>query len=146
MPVTEEDVREMLTLLDQYRYRVEALTQQLQVLTATEAELGQAWDFLEAYDKVEEGSEVMVPVGGGVFVSAKATRPERVTSSVGDGLFAEMDPKDAAKAIGERRDRVREMMQQVRGGIEQTEQSAMALQQQAEAAFQELQEARGAQG
>jgi prefoldin alpha subunit len=143
---TEEDVREMLGLLDQYRYRVEALTQQLQMLTVTEAELGQAWKFLGSYGDVEDGSEVLVPVGGGIFVSAQATRPDKVTGSVGDGLFVEMDPKDAAEAIGERRDRVREMMQQVRAGIEQTEQSAMALQQQAEAAFQELQEARGARG
>lgn len=143
MPATEDDVREMLTLLDQYRYRVEALSQQLNVLSATEAELGAAWDFLQKYDEVEEGSEVLIPIGGGVLVSAKATSPDKVISSIGSDLSAEVDPKKAAEAIGERRDRVREMMQQVKAGIEQTEQSAMALQQQAEAAFQELQQTKG---
>ena len=58
---------------------------------------------------------------------------------MGAEIVLELAPKDAAQQIGERRDRVREMMQQVRGGIEQTEQSATALQQQAETAFQELQ-------
>lgn len=139
MPATEEDVRQMLTLLDQYRYQAERLAQQLQVLTATEQELGAAWDFLKAFEGIEEEAEVKVPVGGGVFVSAKVTRPDKVITAVGDDLSIEIPPTDAAQRIGERRDRVREFIKQVRGSIEQTESSAMALQQQAEAAFQELQ-------
>ncbi len=139
MPATEEDVRQMLTLLDQYRYQAERLAQQLQVLTTTEQELGAAWQFLKSFDGIDEGAEVKVPVGGGVLVSAKVTRPDKVITSVGGDLSVEVPPADAAQRIGERRDRVREFMQQVRGSIEQTEASAMALQQQAEAAFQELQ-------
>jgi prefoldin alpha subunit len=143
MPATEEEVREMLTLLDQYRYRVEALTQQLNVLTTSEAELGAAWEFLQNYDTVEEGSDILIPIGGGVMVSAKATSPDKVIASIGSDLSADLDPKKAAEEIGERRDQIREMIQQIKGGIEQTEQSAMALQQQAEAAFQELQQSKG---
>jgi prefoldin alpha subunit len=142
MPPTEDEVREMLQLLDRYRYQVEMMTQQLTVLTNTEAELRSAWDFLESFDLIEDGSEVKIPVGGGVLVSARVTDPDKVLAAVGADIVAELDPKAAAQQIGERRDRVREMMQQVRAGIEQTEQSAMALQQQAEAAFQELQASR----
>ncbi|UCC92755.1 MAG: prefoldin subunit alpha, partial [Thermoplasmata archaeon] len=112
---------------------------QLQLLNATEQELGSAWDFLESFEEVEDGAEVKVPIGGGVFVSAKVTSPDKVLTSVGADLVAEIPPADAAQRIGERRDQVREMMQQIKGSIEQTEASAMALQQQAEAAFQELQ-------
>lgn len=139
MPVTEEEVRQMLAVLDQYRYQAEKLTQQLQVLNATEEELGAAWDFLKAFGDVKEGDEVKVPVGGGVFISARVTDPGGVLTAVGNDISVEVPPEDAAQRIGERRDRVREMMQQVRGSIEQTEASALALQQQAEAAFQELQ-------
>ena len=129
----------MLSVLDQYRYQAERLSQQLQVLTATEQELGAAWDFLGSFEGMEEGAEVKVPVGGGVFVSATVARPDRVLTAVGDDISVELPPGDAAQRIGERRDQVRELIQQVRGSIEQTEASAMALQQQAEAAFQELQ-------
>lgn len=139
MSVSEEDVRQMLSVLDQYRYQAERLSQQLQVLSVTEQELGAAWDFLKAFDEVEEGDEVKVPVGGGVFVSAKVTNPDGVLTAVGNDISVEIPPSDAAHRIGERRDQVRELMQQVRGSIEKTEASAMALQQQAEAAFQELQ-------
>jgi prefoldin alpha subunit len=139
LPVSEEEVRQMLSVLDQYRYQAEKLTQQLQMLTSTEMELGAAWDFLESFGEVAEGDEVKVPIGGGVFVSAQVVSPDRVLTSVGDDLSVEIPPTDAAQRIGERRDQVRELMQQVRGSIEQTEASAMALQQQAEAAFQELQ-------
>jgi prefoldin alpha subunit len=139
MSVSEEDVRQMLSVLDQYRYQAERLAQQLQVLTATEQELGAAWDFLESFEGTNEGDEVKVPIGGGVFVSAKVSSPDKVLTAIGNDISAEVPPADAAQRIGERRDQVRELIQQVKGSIEQTEASAMALQQQAEAAFQELQ-------
>lgn len=139
MPVSEEEVRQMLSVLDQYRYQAEKLTQQLSLLTNTDRELGAAWDFLKSFEEAEEGAEVKVPIGGGVFVSAKVIRPDKVLTAVGNDVSIEIPPADAAQEIGKRRDQVREMMQQVKGSIEQTEASAMALQQQAEAAFQELQ-------
>ena len=139
MVASEEEVREMLTILDRYKYQAEMMGQQLNMLTVTEQELGAAWNFLESFDEIEEGSDVMVPVGGGVMVAAKISRGDKVLTSVGDSIVAEMDPKDAAHRIGQRRDEVREMMQQVKAGIEQTEAQAQALSQQAEAAFQGLQ-------
>ena len=139
MVATEEEVREMLTILDRYKYQAEMMGQQLNMLTVTEQELGAAWDFLESFDDLEEGSEVMVPVGGGVMIAAKVSRGDKVLTSVGDNIVAEMDPKDATQRVGKRRDEVREMMQQVKAGIEQTEAQAQALSQQAETAFQALQ-------
>ena len=139
MPVSEEEVRQMLSVLDQYRYQAEKLAQQLSLLTSTEHEMGAAWEFLQSFGDTEDGSEVKVPIGGGVFISATVTRPDKVLTAVGNDLSVEVPPDDAAQRIGERRDQVREMMQQIKASIEQTEASAMALQQQAEAAFQELQ-------
>ena len=139
MPASEEEVRQMLSVLDQYRYQAERLTQQLSLLTNSERELGTAWDFLKSFEDAEEGAEVKVPIGGGVFVSAKVIRPDKVLTAVGNDVSIEIPPDDAAQEIGKRRDQVREMMQQVKGSIEQTEASTMALQQQAETAFQELQ-------
>ncbi len=139
MTASEEEVREMLSILDQYRYQAERLAQQLNMLTVTDQELGAAWDFLQAFKDAEEGAEVKVPIGGGVFVSAKVISPDRVIAAVGNDISTEIPPADAAQRVGERRDQVREMIQQVRGSIEQTEASAQALQQQAETAFQELQ-------
>ena len=144
MPPTEEDVREMIALLDRYRYEIEMFTQQLGLLTTTESELAAAWDFLGSFDEVKEGDDILVPVGGGVLISATVTDPEKVIASIGMDIQAEMDPEAAAERIGERRDRIREMIQQVRAGIEQREASSTALQQQAEAAYMELQNARGA--
>lgn len=129
----------MLSVLDQYRYQAERLTRQLSLLANTDRELGAAWDFLKSFEDVEEGAEVKVPIGGGVFVSAKVIKPDKVLTAVGNDVSIEIPPADAAQEIGNRRDQVREMMQQVKGSIEQTEASALALQQQAEAAFQELQ-------
>ena len=142
MVASEDEIREMLTILDRYKYQVDMMTQQLNMLNVTEQELGAAWDFLESFEDVEEGSEVMVPVGGGMFVTATVSKADKVLASVGGSIVAEMDPKDASKRIGERRDQVREMLQQVKAGIEQTEAQATALSQQAEAAFQELQASR----
>lgn len=132
----------MLSLLDRYRYEVEMLTQQLDMLTTSEQELGGAWNFLNSFGEIEEGTEVMIPVGGGVMVSANVTDSDKVLSAVGSDILTEMDPEAAAQSVGERRDQIRELIQQVRASIEQREASAQALSQQAEAAFQELQAAK----
>lgn len=142
MVATEEEIREMLNILDQYRYRAEMMGQQLGVLTTSEQELGIAWDFLEHFPEVKKGSKLLIPIGGGVMVSAKVERADKVLTAVGNDLHVELDPKDAAQRIGERRDRVREMMQQMRAAIEQVEAQAQALSEQAEAAFQGLQASR----
>lgn len=139
MVASEEEIREMLTILDRYKYRAEMMGQQLNMLTVTEQELAAAWKFLESFEEIDGGSEVMVPVGGGVMIAAKVSKGDKVLASVGNNIVAEMDPKDAAQRIGERRDEVREMIMQVRAGIEQTEAQAQALAEQAEAAFQGLQ-------
>ena len=143
MPVSEEEVQQMLSVLDQYRYQAERLVQQLSLLSNTEKELGSAWEFLQSFGDTEEGAEVKVPVGGGVFVSATITRPDKVLTAVGNDLSVEVTPADAAQRVGEHRDQIREMMQQIKASIEQTEAAAMALQQQAEAAFKELQASKG---
>jgi prefoldin alpha subunit len=142
MVATEDEIREMLNILDQYRYRAEMMGQQLSVLTTSEQELGIAWDFLESFPDVKKGSKLLIPIGGGVMVAAKVEKADKVLTAVGNDLFAELDPKDAAQRIGERRDRVREMMQQIRAAVEQVEAQAQALSEQAEAAFQGLQASR----
>ena len=139
MPATEEEVRQMLTVLDQYKYQVDALNQQLSMLNATEQDLGAAWEFLGALEEMGDGDQVLVPTGGGTFINATLADAGKVITPMGTDIHVEIPPKDARERIGERRDQVRELMNQVRANIERTEASANALAQQAEAAFAELQ-------
>jgi len=136
--VTEDDVRQMVALLERYRAQVEMLTEQLGMLQNTEVELGAASELLSKYSGMREGDELIVPVGGGVYVPANLTTPRSVLVAIGSDVTISMPPTEAASRVQSRRDRVREMIQQTRATMEQIGQSAESLSAQLESAYAEL--------
>jgi prefoldin alpha subunit len=136
--VTEDDVRQMVALLERYRGQIEMLSEQLAMLQTTEAELGAASELLSRYGSMKEGDELIVPVGGGVYVPASLATAGSVLVAIGSDVTIHMPPAEAASRVQSRRDRVREMIQQTRGTMEQIGQSAESLSAQLESAYAEL--------
>ena len=141
MPPTEDDIREMIALMDRYKAQVELLTNQLNLLQSTEAELNLASDFLEAYPEHDTGAETLVPVGAGILVPVRLGSTDSVVAGVGSGIHVDMSPADASERVDQRLQRIKEMIQQTLAGIEQIETSAQALSQQLEMAYHEFQAA-----
>jgi len=138
MAVTEEEVRQMVALLERYRAQMEMFAEQLGMLQSSEAELGAASELLGRYGTLKGGDELLVPVGGGVFVPAKLTTEKSVVAAVGSGVHVEIAPAEAAARVDKRRERIREMISQTRATIEQIDASASALSAQLEDAYREL--------
>ncbi len=136
--ITEDDIRQMIALLERYRAQMDMLAQQLGMLQSSEAELGAAFELLSGYDKLNDGDDVLIPVGGGVHVPARLASASALLVTVGSGVHVEMPPHEAAERIQKRRDRVREMIQQTRATMEQINSSADALSAQIETAYQQL--------
>jgi prefoldin alpha subunit len=136
--VTEEEVRQMVALLERYRGQMEMLAEQLGMLQGSEAELGAASELLGRYDGFKDGDELLVPVGGGVFVPARLTTAKSVVAAVGSGVHVELPPGEAAARVSKRRERIREMISQTRATIEQIDASASALSAQLEDSYREL--------
>ena len=56
---------------------------------------------LEEIEKKEEGEEMLINVGGSIFVEAKIMNPSKVTRGLGSGIRIEQSVESAKKVVSE---------------------------------------------
>lgn len=56
---------------------------------------------LEEIEKKEEGEEMLINVGGSIFVEAKLTNQDKVTRGLGSGIRIEQSVKDAKEVVSD---------------------------------------------
>jgi prefoldin alpha subunit len=98
----EKQLRRLVTEIRMMEGTVQILEQRLQLLTASIAELRLAQGSLGDLKSAEPGSNLLVPVGGGVFMDAKLGDITKVVVGIGAGVSVEMGYDKAVGDIGER--------------------------------------------
>lgn len=91
-------------LLEDVRRRVD-------LLNTTLAELSAAKSALDEIGSLNEGEELLVPVGAGVFVRAKLAGKEKVLVTLGANIMVEKALEDTRKYLEEREQKVRDALQ-----------------------------------
>lgn len=89
---------------------------------------------LEEIEKKKDGEEMLMNVGGSIFVQAKLVNPEKVTRGIGSGVRIEQTVEDAKAAVTET---VTEMEQQ-QDALTQKYQNLLARASVLNSQFQEL--------
>ncbi|MBX8631837.1 MAG: prefoldin subunit alpha [Thermoplasmata archaeon] len=87
--MNEDEFRQALAALENLKAQAENLSAQLQLIQDTINEFSRAKETASNYSRVEDGAEVMVPVGGGVFLPARAVKTGRGVMSTGVGYSFE---------------------------------------------------------
>ena len=78
------------------------LQQRLQQVLGAVSELRLAKKSLGDLKKVESGTNLLVPVGGGAFINAEMGRIDNVVVGIGAGVSVEMQYEDAVKDVNDR--------------------------------------------
>lgn len=78
------------------------LQQRLQQVLAAVSELRLAQQSLGDLKKVESGTNLLVPVGGGAFINAEMGSIDNVVVGIGAGVSVEMQYDDAVKDVYDR--------------------------------------------
>ena len=92
---------------------------QSQYLQAAAMDYGKAKITLENLSKTEEGSETLIPIGGGVFVYATLKNTSKVLIDIGSELVAEKNLEDAIKKIDVRIEELQKNQDKVNAMTEQ---------------------------
>lgn len=121
----EKQLRRLVSEIRMMEGTAQVLEQRLQILNATIAELRLAQGSLGDLRNVEAGSNLLVPVGGGVFMNASLGDIGRVIVGIGADVSVEMEYDKAVEDIGGRlqemenaQESVQEQMGQVLGQLE----------------------------
>ncbi len=107
-PGGEEELRQLLAAYQQYQAQAEAIARQIGLTQITAEGLERAVAAVDALEKVEEGQEMLVPIGSGSFIHGKLASKEKVILNVGAGVSIEKMAAEARESLKARRAEVAE--------------------------------------
>lgn len=96
------------TLLSQL---LEDLRRRIDLLNASLNEIVAAKKALEEVQKLNEGEEVLVPLGAGIYVRAKLASKSNMIVTIGANIMIERPPEEARKTIESREQEIRDALQ-----------------------------------
>ncbi len=117
----EEEFRRVVSELRQTQQNIEALQERIEMIKTSIEEIEKTKETLEGLDDVESDTEIMVPIGSGVFVPAEIKNPENVLSEIGADLVAERAPEEVIKMLDKRKSDLKDSREEAEEKVEELE-------------------------
>ncbi len=103
----KEKMNQLLLLHQQYRKQLEMIGAQVELLESTVGEYGRARDTIEEVGNAREGSEILVPIGGNVFIYSTLKDSSSVITGIGGNVAIEKKVDKAIDIIEKRIEDIR---------------------------------------
>ena len=123
----EAEVSRYLALLEMYKEQIESLANQSQIIQAMIEEYNRTKITLDKISNVEDGTEVLLSVGGGTFVNANIKDTKKVVYNIGADIMVEKTIEEAVKSIDERIDLLYNNLQKVVETTQKLEEAATQI-------------------
>jgi prefoldin alpha subunit len=109
----DEEITRNLTLLEYYKQQLESIDIQLQYLQSTLADYQRAKLTVEQLNKLDENSEILIPIGAGTFVNGSLKNAANVLIGVGAGIIIEKPIGETVTKLEERIKRLQENLEKM---------------------------------
>lgn len=97
--LSSEDIQKLSTQFQQLQYQADALSEQLNMVSASLADSGKAINTITGFEGVKDGHEILIPIGMGTNIMAKLSKPDTVIMEIGAGISLEKDLENAKKSL-----------------------------------------------
>ena len=107
-------------LIERYAVLEELARQMGERISALEAlanNISAAISALEELEKVKETVEILVPIGGSVYIKAEVGKIEKVLVEVGAEVLIEKSPEEALKYLNTRRGNILKEIERMQGQL-----------------------------
>ena len=101
--MTEEELNRLMVLAEQYKAQLDQLDTQMSYIQQAINEYNKSKITIDNISEKEKNSDVILPIGGGSYIDAKAKNPKKILFDVGAGYIIEKDADDAIKKIDSRK-------------------------------------------
>ena len=98
----DEELAKYMALIEQYKEQINSIDMQSQYIQAAVMDYNKAKLTLEELKKSKKGEEILIPLGGGSFVSANLGESDKIIFDIGSGYVAERTADDAINKIDQR--------------------------------------------
>ena len=123
----EDEISRNLALIEYYKEQLANLDMQMQYLQVAMADYQKAKISIEHLEKTEDATEILVPLGSGIFVNASAKDTSKVLLDIGAGVVAEKNTNDAIKKIDERIENLEKNQEKILSMAQQLQNEANEL-------------------
>ncbi|MEM0467392.1 MAG: prefoldin subunit alpha [Candidatus Thermoplasmatota archaeon] len=124
---TEQEITRNMTLLEYYKEQLNTIDIQMQMVQAAMADMYKAKMTVESIQKTAQKSEILIPIGGGVYLQGMLGDTSKVLVGVGADIVIEKTSEDAVKKIDERIQSLSESQQKLLQMGQRLEQEAAEL-------------------
>lgn len=111
--LSDEDIQKMSSQFQQLQYQAEALSQQLNMISASLADTEKALNTIAGFEGVEDEHEILIPIGMGTNIMAKMSKPDTVIMEIGAGISMEKDMDNAKKSLEIRKEELTKFHQTI---------------------------------
>jgi prefoldin alpha subunit len=125
---SEEEVRRLLTVYQQYQAEAEAIVRQLGLFQLSVEGCEKALKVVEAMETAEEGQEMLVPIGQDSFIHAKLATKDKVIVGVGAGVSIEKSNAEAKESLSKRKAQLSEASAKLNQTLSKVEQEMGKIQ------------------
>jgi len=130
----DEELSKYAILIENYKEQLNYLDMQYSYLQTAIADCNKAKITLDQMSKTDNNTDILVPIGGGVFVNANMKNNSKVLFDIGAGLATEKNSEDAIKKIDSRIENLQKtqeklitMMQQLQAEATEVSEKAQQL-------------------
>ena len=124
----QAEVQSLLLRLRQYQAQAEATLRQLNVVNQAIEEINRAVETIKYMKNLQNGDELIVPIGAGSFIYATLSDTNKVIVGIGGGISAEKSPDDAIKHLERRREELQKTQQELTNLMQRIEMEAQRIQ------------------
>ncbi len=117
--LSDEDIQKLSSQFQQLQYQAEALSQQLNMVSASLADTEKALNTIAGFEGVEDEHEILIPIGMGTNIMAKMSKPDTVIMEIGAGISMEKDMDNAKKSLGIRKEELTKFHQTIQNNQDQ---------------------------
>lgn len=111
--LSDEDIQKLSSQFQQLQYQAEALSQQLNMISASLADTEKALNTIAGFEGVEDEHEILIPIGMGTNIMAKMSKPDTVIMEIGAGISMEKDMDNAKKSLEIRKEELTKFHQTI---------------------------------
>ncbi len=130
----DEELSRYMMIVEQCKEQLNQLETQSQYIQAVITDYHKGRLTIEQLSKLEKETEMLIPVGGGVFINTTTKKQTKILVDIGAGIVAEKTYEEAIKKIDERiqnieksQAKIEQMMQNIQNQAEEASEKAQKL-------------------
>ena len=120
----DEELSRHLALIEQYKEQINSLDVQFSYVQAAIQDYIKAKLTVEELSKADDGSEILVPIGGSTYVTATAKNTSKLLFDVGAGVVTEKTCEDTIKMLDKRIEKLQQTQEKIASMVQQLQTEA----------------------